>query len=154
MWVPYDSTNANADKQTTILTMNETNLTLFSTGYFQSLLTAIFSPCNRSLDWVTELHFQRFLLFICNNHAGQDRLSQMSTESKIFFLLSCLPNLLYNTIKRNVTWRSRYFCPIYTVIFNPLHPNISMHILHTVLIVFLKVMSRRTCLKIRGFSVG
>ena len=57
MLVPFDSTNANADKQTTILTMNETNLTLFSTGYLQSLLTAIFSPCNRSLDWVTELHF-------------------------------------------------------------------------------------------------
>ena len=75
MWVPFDSTNANADKQTTILTMNETNLTLFLTGYLQSLLTAIFSPCNCSLDWVTELHFQRFLLFICNNHAGQDRLS-------------------------------------------------------------------------------
>lgn len=75
MWVPFDSTNANADKQTTILTMNETNLTLFSTGYLQSLLTAIFSPCNCSLDWVTELHFQRFLLFICNNHTGQDRLS-------------------------------------------------------------------------------
>ena len=75
MWVPFDSTNANADKQTTILTMNEPNLTLFSTGYLQSLLTAIFSPCNRSLDWVTELHFQRFLLFICNNHTGQDRLS-------------------------------------------------------------------------------
>ena len=55
--------------------MNETNLTLFSTGYLQSLLTAIFSPCNYSLNWVTELHFQRFLLFICNNHAGQDRLS-------------------------------------------------------------------------------
>ena len=134
--------------------MNETNLTLFSTGYLQSLLTAIFSPCNHSLDWVTELHFQCFLLLICNNHAGQDRLSLMSSESKIFFLPSCLPNLLYNTIKRNVTWRSRYFCPIYTVIFSPLHPNISMRILHTLLIVFLKVMSRRTCLKIRGFSVG
>ena len=62
MWVPFDSTNANADKQTTILTMNETNLTLFSTGYLQSLLTAIFSPCNYSLNWVTELHFQRFFV--------------------------------------------------------------------------------------------
>ena len=74
MLVPFDSTNANADKQTTIQTMNETNLT-FSTGYLQSLLTTIFSPCNYSLNLVTELHFQRFLLFICNNHAGQDRLS-------------------------------------------------------------------------------
>lgn len=74
MLVPFDSTNANADKQTTIQTMNETKLT-FSTGYLQSLLTTIFSPCNYSLNWVTELHFQRFLLFICNNHAGHDRLS-------------------------------------------------------------------------------
>ena len=37
MLVPFDSTNANADKQTTIQTMNETNLTFFSTGYLQSL---------------------------------------------------------------------------------------------------------------------
>ena len=28
----------------------------------------------------------------------------------------------------------------------PLHPNISMHILHTVLYMFLKVLTRRICL--------
>ena len=28
---------------------------------------------------------------------------------------------------------------------NPLHPNISMHIIHTVLYAFLKVLTRRIC---------
>ena len=35
--------------------------------------------------------------------------------------------------------------------FNPLHPNISMHILHTVLCTFPKVLRRRICLTIRTF---
>ena len=37
---------------------------------------------------------------------------------------------------------------------NPLHPNISMHILPTVLYIFPKEMSQRTCSKIKGFSGG
>ena len=32
----------------------------------------------------------------------------------------------------------------------PLHPNISMHILHTVLYIFLKVLTRRICLTIKS----
>ena len=32
----------------------------------------------------------------------------------------------------------------------PLHPNISMHILHTVLYMFLKVLTRRICLTIKS----
>ena len=35
--------------------------------------------------------------------------------------------------------------------FDPLHPNISMHILHTVLHTFLKVLTRRICLPIKRF---
>ena len=35
--------------------------------------------------------------------------------------------------------------------FNPLHPNIIMHILHTVLYTFPKVLTRRICLTIKGF---
>ena len=35
---------------------------------------------------------------------------------------------------------------------NPLHPNISMHILHTVLYTFPKVLTRRICLTIKSFS--
>ena len=34
---------------------------------------------------------------------------------------------------------------------NPLHPNISVHILHTVLYTFTKVLMRRTCLIIKSF---
>ena len=37
---------------------------------------------------------------------------------------------------------------------NPLHPNISMHILHTVLYTFLKVLTRRICLTIKASQVG
>ena len=35
---------------------------------------------------------------------------------------------------------------------NPLHPNISMHILHTVLYTFPRVLTRRICLTIKSFS--
>ena len=34
---------------------------------------------------------------------------------------------------------------------NPLHPNISWHVLHTVFITFPKVLTRRTCLTIKSF---
>ena len=34
---------------------------------------------------------------------------------------------------------------------NPLHPNISMHILHTFLCTFTKVLTRRICLTIKSF---
>ena len=34
---------------------------------------------------------------------------------------------------------------------NPLHPNISMHILHTVCSTFPKVLTRRNCWTIKGF---
>ena len=37
---------------------------------------------------------------------------------------------------------------------NPLHPNISMHILHTVLYTFLKVLTRRICLTIENSLNG
>ena len=38
--------------------------------------------------------------------------------------------------------------------FNPLHLNIGMHILHTVLYTFTKVLTRRICLTIRAYLVG
>ena len=34
---------------------------------------------------------------------------------------------------------------------NPSHPNINMHILHTVLNIFLKMLTRRICLTIKSF---
>ena len=36
-------------------------------------------------------------------------------------------------------------------VFNPLHPNIRMHILHTVLYTFPNVLARRICLTIKRF---
>ena len=36
------------------------------------------------------------------------------------------------------------------LLFNLLHANISIHILHTVPYTFLKVLTRRTCLTIKG----
>ena len=37
---------------------------------------------------------------------------------------------------------------------NPLHPNISMHILHTILYTFPKVLTRRICLPIKRLVPG
>ena len=45
---------------------------------------------------------------------------------------------------------SCYFSKQY-FLFNPLHPNISMHILHTVLYTFPKVLTRRICLTIKSY---
>ena len=39
----------------------------------------------------------------------------------------------------------------YVITFNPLHPNISMHILRTVLYTFPKMLIRRICITIKGF---
>ena len=42
-----------------------------------------------------------------------------------------------------------YISHIYCL--NPLHPNISLHILHTALYTFPKVLKRRICLPIKSF---
>ena len=39
------------------------------------------------------------------------------------------------------------------VFFNPLHPNISLHILHTVLYTFPMVLKRRICLTVTSFNL-
>ena len=40
-----------------------------------------------------------------------------------------------------------------SLLVKPVHPNISMHILHTVLCAFPKVLTRRICLKIKSFCI-
>ena len=40
------------------------------------------------------------------------------------------------------------------VFFNPFHPNVRMHILHTAYYTFPKVLIRRICLTIKSFLVG
>ena len=49
-----------------------------------------------------------------------------------------LGNVPYNDFQRHTT-------------LNPFHPNISLHILHTVLYTFPKVLKRRFCLLIKSF---
>ena len=39
-------------------------------------------------------------------------------------------------------------------LFNPLHPNISMHILHTFIYTFTKVLTRRTWIHFEALSTG
>ena len=46
--------------------------------------------------------------------------------------------------RRHVVDNKRNYC------LNPLHPKISMHILHTVFYTFPKVLSRRFCLTIKS----
>ena len=41
----------------------------------------------------------------------------------------------------------------YSSMIHPLHPNISMHILHTVLYTFLKGLKRRICLTVKSSLV-
>ena len=40
---------------------------------------------------------------------------------------------------------------VYNFFLNPLLPNISMHILHTVLYTFPEALTRRICIKIKSF---
>ena len=68
-------------------------------------------------------------------HKGQPRVSLMlSLHLDIFCDL-----LLYRPME---TW-SLFVLYNKKNVINPLHPNVSMHILHTVLYMFLKVLTRR-----------
>ena len=62
-------------------------------------------------------------------------------------LLVILSSLKYNnsTVTNGRTWR------VQSLKLTPPHPNIIMHILHTVLYVFPKVLTRRICLTIQSF---
>ena len=60
----------------------------------------------------------------------------------IFMILSILPLANYHR-KKFLLLKSKHF--------NSLHPNINMHILHTVLYTFLKARTRRICLTVAGF---
>ena len=48
-------------------------------------------------------------------------------------------------------WAKKTFNSLYPLEIDPLHPNISVHILHTVLCTFPKVLTRRICLTIKSF---
>ena len=54
-------------------------------------------------------------------------------------------------IKSFFSWRSFPSFLWHLCLIKPLHPNISIHILHTVLYTFPKVLTRRICLTIKSF---
>ena len=62
----------------------------------------------------------------------------------LYFLQSYIQAVLYIYIYIYI------YNPLHDV-FNPLHPNIRMHILHTVLYTFPNVLARRICLTMKRF---
>ena len=52
-------------------------------------------------------------------------------------------SLLFGEVRRAI--QKKLVKKRYVSYVNPLHPNISMHITHTVLYAFLKVLTRRIC---------
>ena len=82
--------------------------------------------------------------------------------SEVHFVAEYLRALNLKFIGRIRYWESDFFSLFHTQekkdyifltflhFFNPLHPIISMHILHTVLCTFPKVLTRRICLSIKS----
>ena len=64
-------------------------------------------------------------------------------------LLTLFNARVYCQEMRFGNWSSLFRCWILLVL-DPLHPNLSRHILHTVLYTFLKVLTRRICLTIKS----
>ena len=58
---------------------------------------------------------------------------------------------MFSAWEGETEWVSRLPKEYKEGLFNPLHPNISIHILHTVLYTFNKVLTRRICLTIKSF---
>ena len=53
--------------------------------------------------------------------------------------------------ERKNLWQNNWIHHVLFFSLNPLHPNISMHILHTALYIFPKVLTGRICLPIKRF---
>ena len=65
---------------------------------------------------------------------------------------SVVPFYRCNFIWKAEAISSKVPCPTFTsLFFSPLHPNISIHILHNVSYVFPKELSRRICFTIKSF---
>ena len=72
-----------------------------------------------------------------------------------------LQPLIIKTWKLLVTKVNLLFFPVFPgrfilfpAVINPLHPNISIHILHTLLYTFPLILTRRICLTIKASLVG
>ena len=62
-----------------------------------------------------------------------------------------VPDHFYDSVNPSTRKLPQKFLPLKSKHFNSLHPNINMHILHTVLYTFLKALTRRICLAVAGF---
>ena len=110
------------------------------------------------------------VLFYCSWIGSRFTLRQQPTinhstkgevRSKSLFCRSFLQMQLYMKSWSHFMWtlslrsvftRSKVPCPTFTsLFFSPLHPNISIHILHNVSYVFPKELSRRICFTIKSF---
>ena len=82
---------------------------------------------------------------ICNVTQNDDHFAYISIKTR--------NTIQYNltSIKRHSDKHQATFLS-HKVITDPLHPNISMHILHTILFTFPTVLSRRICLTIKTHS--
>ena len=83
-------------------------------------------------------------IIYCNNFVISWRHSVQVRLRVIARLLSCV-------LSQDKHSHSASFYPMPSSFFNPLHPNISMHIFHTFLHTFLKMLTKRICLTIKNF---
>ena len=91
-------------------------------------------------------------LSICRTAGSRARSSALSPEQSVMVLSKSFTRNRISTHSSwpaaELRWRARN---TQKITLNPLHPRISMHILHTVLYIFPKVLTGRICLTINNF---
>ena len=91
-------------------------------------------------------------LSICRTAGSRARSSAVSPEQSVMVLSKSFTRNRISTHSSwpaaELRWRARN---TQKITLNPLHPRISMHILHTVLYIFPKVLTGRICLTINNF---
>ena len=68
-----------------------------------------------------------------------------------FNLFQLCSNMAHNQVNCNIIFTTLKLKEKFLIHLDPLHPNIGMHILHTVLYTFPKVLTRRICLTVKSF---
>ena len=93
-------------------------------------------------------------LSICRTAGSRARSSAVSPEQSVMVLSKSFTRNRISTHSSwpaaELRWRARN---TQKITLNPLHPRISMHILHTVLYTFSKVLTRRICLTNNNFNL-
>ena len=125
------------------------------------------TSCSGYLSWVRQQKVSMLYiylnLFFSLSSAQKVWVSKKINSNKIksFFAFTYRTDEISNRVKSYIWQTAPGISNSHNIIFekkidmkvsfNPLHPNISMHILHTVLYTFHKVLRRRICLTIRTF---